>query len=197
MISVSGMVRTDKKGSYMVEASMCLPVFILVFVALALVVNIIASCEEMVFRQCSLIYDMDMKAPQILTNPGREGYRVLDFDYLYSDGRTEDLISLDSRSDFEVKNPIGILGRIEFRLNILSRGYTGALQHSGKLTEEEFSDGSGSCKVVIFPKYGIRFHAEGCRYVKMDFRGEEIKIEIEKRDAELKGYTPCLVCGGG
>ena len=35
------------------------------------------------------------------------------------------------------------------------------------------------------------------RYVKQDFKGEEVKLEMEQKDAELKGYTPCLICGGG
>lgn len=190
-------VKNNKKGSYMVEAAISLPVFILVFVALALVVNIIASCEEMVFKESRLVYEMDMKAPQIIPNPRKEGYKVVDFDYLYSSSWTDDLISLDTRKDFEVENPIGILGKIRFRLDILSRGYTGQRQREGPLGEEEFCDGAPSEKVIVFPKYGIRFHKEGCRYVEMDFEGEEEKLVMEKRDAEMKGFTPCTVCGGG
>ena len=187
----------NKRGSYMVEAAMSLPVFILVFVALALIVNIIASCEDLVFRECQTIYKIDMKAPQLFPNPKGKGYKVLDFDYLYSDGMTEDLISLDSLKEFKVENPIGILGEIKFKLNILSRGYTGYEDDSGPLDYEEFCDSEESEIVIIFPKYGIRFHTKGCRYVQQEYEGEEVKLEMEKRDAELKGYTPCLVCGGG
>ena len=179
------------------EAAMTLPVFILVFVALALVVDIIASCEEMVFRQCGHVYEMDMKAPQIFPNPKKEGYKVKSFRYLYYSDGIDDLISLDSESDFEIRDPIGIMGKIEFRLDILSRGYTGALQHSDALMEEDFTDGEASQTVIIFPKYGIRFHSPGCRYVLQEYEGEEVRLEMDKRDAEMKGYTPCLVCNGG
>ena len=51
MTSKRNSVKT-KKGSYMVEAAMTLPVFILVFVALALVISIICECEAMVFEEC-------------------------------------------------------------------------------------------------------------------------------------------------
>ena len=189
--------RVNKRGSYVVEAAMSLPVFILVFVALAMIIVFITRCENIVFRQCGMLYEMDMKAPQVFPNPRGEDYKVLNFDYLYSENGIDDLISLDSMASFKAEDPIGINGRIDLRLNIRSRGFTGALQHSGRLSEEDFKSGEASVKVIVFPKYGIRFHREGCRYVKQDFAGEEVKLTMEKKDAELKGYTACSVCGGG
>ena len=188
--------KNNKKGSYVVEAAMCLPVFILVFIALALTVNIISQCEDIVFRECKIIHTMDMKAPQILPDPRGDNYKVVKFRYLHPDGDMDDLISLETVSKFETSDPIGIYGRIEFRLRIRSRGFTGALEHSGTLGVNDFMDGPPSSKVIIFPKYGIRFHKEGCRYVRQDYAGEEVKLEMEKHDAELKGYTPCTICGG-
>ena len=191
------MVKNSKKGSYIVEAAMSLPIFILVFVALALVVNIISSCEEMVFNESHMIYEMDMKAPQMIPRPDKAGYKVTGFRYLYSENGIDDLISVKAVKDHRVENPIGIMGRIEFELGIMSRAYTGSLDRSGPLEEGEFTEGGPSEIVTVFPKYGIRFHADGCRYLKQDFCGEEVKLRIQRRDAELKGYTPCLVCGGG
>ncbi len=188
--------KRNKKGSYIVEAALCLPLFILVFTAIALTVNIISQCEDIVFRECKIIHTMDMKAPQILPDPRGDNYKVKGFRYLYFDGHTEDLITLETVSDFKISDPIGIAGRIEFRSRIRSKAFTGTTEHSGKLDVKDFQDRSPSEKVVVFPKYGIRFHKSGCRYVKQDFAGEEIKLEMEKRDAELKGYTPCLICGG-
>ena len=185
-----------KRGSYTVEAALCLPVFILVFTALALTINIISQCEDIVFRECKIIHTMDMKAPQVFPDPKGENYKVKKFLYLYPDGKTEGLISMETVSDFEVSDPIGILGKIEFRIRIKSKGFVGEREHSGKLSVSDFQDGSKSEKVIVFPKYGMRFHKAGCRYVKQDYEGEEVKLEMEKRDAELKGYTPCSVCGG-
>jgi hypothetical protein len=132
-----------------------------------------------------------------LTVPTNKAYKVRDFDYLYSDGGIDDLISLSVETDLKAEYPFGISGKIRFRMDVLSRAFTGSVRRSGTLSAEEFQDGSGSNKVIIFPKYGERFHSAGCRYVKQDFKGEEVKLEMEKKDAELKGYTPCLICGGG
>ena len=186
-----------KRGSYMAEAAMTLPVFILVFVALALVINVIAQCENAVFEECRTIYRLDMNAPEIFPHPGNQEYKTADFDYLYSENGVDDLISISARADFKIEYPFGIFGRIRFRSDVMSRAFTGAERPSGPLGAEAFTDGSGSEKVIIFPKYGERYHSAGCRYVKQEYEGEEVKLEMELKDAELKGYTPCLICGGG
>lgn len=196
MNSAKDSVKT-KKGSYTVEAAITLPVFILVFVALALVVNVITDCEKLVFEECRTIHELDRSAPEIIPDPRNSSYKIEDFDYLYSDKGIDDLISLGVTSEHKIEYPFGIFGKIRFRMNVLSRAFTGSLQSSDTLDENDFTEDSGSHVVVIFPKYGERFHSSGCRYVRQDFAGEEVKLEMEQKDAELKGYTPCLICGGG
>ena len=190
-------ISKNKKGSYIVEAAMVLPVFILVFTALALVIDFIGKCETAVFEECKIIHNIDMKAPELLPRAKGNGYRLLNFRYLYSDGMTDDLISMCVGTELKVTYPFDISGKIDFRMKVLSRGFTGAEQHSGTLQESDFMDGSASVRVVIFPKYGDRYHRPGCRYVKQEYEGEEVKLEMERNDAVLKGYTPCLICGGG
>ena len=187
---------SKKSGSYIAEAAMTLPVFILVFVALALVVNVIAECENVVFEECRIIHRLDLNAPEMIPMPGSSEYKTEDFDYLYSENGIDDLISIRAGTDFRIEYPFGILGKIDFRMDVLSRAFTGAVRQSGTLGPEDFQDGSGSKKVIIFPKYGERYHSMGCRYVRQEYAGEEVKLEMEEKDAELKGYTPCLICGG-
>lgn len=187
---------SKKSGSYIAEAAMTLPVFILVFVALALVINVIAECENVVFEECRIIHRLDLNAPEIIPNPGSPEYKTEGFRYLYSENGTDDLISIKARADFRIEYPFDILGKIDFRMEVMSRAFTGAERHSDTLKEEDFQDGSGSKKVIIFPKYGEKYHSTGCRYVKQEYAGEEVKLEMEQKDAELKGYLPCLICGG-
>ena len=80
---------------------------------------------------------------------------------------------------------------------MLLRGFTGAERKEKPLSEEDFTEYEKSRPVVVFPKYGIRYHAKTCRYVKQEYEGQEYRLEMELEDAELKGYTPCLVCRGG
>ena len=170
--------------------------FELVFVVLALVINVIAECDNVVFEECRIIHRLDMNAPEIFPDPKSSEYKVKDFDYLYSENGIDDLIGITAGADFKIEYPFDILGKIDFRMDVLSRAFTGAVRHSDTLDPEAFQDGSESKKVIIFPKYGEKYHCMECRYVKQEYEGEEVKLEMEQKDAELKGYTPCLICGG-
>ena len=205
----------NRKGSYIVEAALTLPVFVVCVTALALIVNIIAICENICFaaaeelHEISLasyweqtetvipVYDFIIEARVYEENPRLTKFKVTNLDYLYSDGNIDDLIGIDTVSVFTVDNPLGIFGRIEFSQGLLTRGFTGSLQESRPLSESEFKDNQAGKVVWIFPKYGIRYHRPDCRYVKQDYEGEEYKLEMQQEDAGRKGYTPCLVCGGG
>ena len=208
----------SKKGSYVAEAALTLPVFIICVISLALIIRITAICENIGFITAEEIRDLDVSAYQVKSmeasgifsaeefllknaimrgNPQLTDFEVKNLDYLYSDGNIDDLIGVDTKAIFTVDNPLGIYGRIEFTQGLLTRGFTGALQDSDPLPESKFKDNGSASVVWIFPKYGIRYHRPDCRYVKQDYEGEEHKLEMQLEDAKRKGYTPCLVCGGG
>lgn len=208
----------SKKGSYIAEAAFALPIFIICVLALALVIDIAAICENVSFVTAREIRDMDVNAYQAKSleaeriihaggffigesileeNPRLTDFKVKNLDYLYSDGNIDDLIGIDTMAVFTVKNPLGIYGRIEYRQGLLTRGFTGALQDSKPLPENAFKENKVGSVVWIFPKYGIRYHKPDCRYVKQDYEGEEHKLEMQQEDAERKGYTPCTICRGG
>ncbi len=203
----------NKQGSYIVEASICLPLFIVAVLALSLIVNIIAVCESISFATVKEIKNIDLNAYSLksgglverviaeknIANCSEKlnDFRLTEFKYLYRDDGIDDLIALESRANFRVLNPIGIGGEITFTEGILTRGFTGKLQDSKPLTAREFEESAQSTIIVIFPKYGERYHIPNCRYVKQNYAGESYHIEMEKEDAKRKGYTPCEICLGG
>lgn len=198
----------NQRGSYIAEAALTLPVFILCVIALALIIRIIAICENIGFVTAAEARDISLTRISLCTekniekriseeNPRLTDFRVTNLDYLYSDANIDDLIGINSRSVFTVKNPIGIYGEIEFTQGLLFRGFTGAEQREKPLSEKDFTEYEKSQPVVIFPKYGIRYHIKTCRYVRQEYEGEEYKLEMELEDAKLKGYTACMVCRGG
>ncbi len=190
-------IRANKKGSYILEAAMALPVFIICFVSIALVILIISRCENIVFVASEKSCKLDETAPLILTNIRDESYDLKHFRYMFSEKEIDDLILMDTQTKMDVTDPIGIDGRIVFRMKVLSRARTGKTETTGSLPEEEFMGSGRSVEVVIFPKYGYRYHVKNCRYVVQEYEGEEVKLVMQLKDAELKGYSPCLVCGGG
>lgn len=204
----------SRKGSYIVEAALTLPVFVVCVTALALIVNIIAICENICFataeelHEISLasyweqtenvlpVYDFIVERRVREDNPRLTKFKVTNLDYLYSDGNIDDLIGISTRADFKTEHPLGINGGIGFEQEIIARGFTGTRQRGRPLNEAEFQQSGISRTVVVFPKFGIRYHIPGCRYVRQEYEGEECRLEMEAEDAERKGYTPCQVCGG-
>lgn len=203
----------DKTGSYITEAAMSLPVLILCIVALALIIRIIAICENIGFVTAAEIKDIDIAAyiadknyglaqaavedSVLESNPKLTDFEVSSFRYLYSENEIEDLIGIRTKANFTVENPIGIYGEITFTQGLLTRGFTGRELNAEPLSADEFMSDEAACEVVVFPKYGMRYHTETCRYVRNDNTETDYKIKMQKEDAKAKGYTPCLVCKGG
>ena len=202
-----------KRGSYIVEAAVGLPLLILSVIALSFIIKIVGICENIGFvtikeiRDINLYATQDINSPHLCklmiedsvydSNPALTDFRVTNLDYLFTEKGIHDLIAIDSKANFSVSNPIGINGKIQFDLSVLSRAFTGTERQGTPLGREKFNDGSKSKKVIIFPKYGIRFHTRNCRYVRQDYAGEECKLEMELEDAKAKGHTPCEICRGG
>ena len=71
-----------------------------------------------------------------------------------------------------------------------------SLRDGVPLGQEEFKKRDNAVKVWVFPRYGMRFHIEKCKYVKMYDKEGSYKLVMDEKDAGLKGFSPCLVCGG-
>ncbi len=198
----------EKKGSYMVEAALTLPVLILCICALILIIKIISSCENICFITAEEMLDINLGAYKFndyvslcndmekrIVKDCAEDFKVTGFKYLYNRGRMTDLIAFEAKAKFTVTNAIGAGGEIEFEEKLLTRGFTGNLADGEALDESEFYSDIPSCEVIVFPKYGMRYHRKGCKYVKQN-ENTEYKMKMEREDAKLKGYTPCKACGG-
>ena len=137
----------NRKGSYIAEAALTLPVFILCVTALALIIRVIAVCENIGFVTAAEARDISLARISLCTekniekrvceeNPRLTDFRVTNLDYLYSDGNIDDLIGINSKSIFTVENPIGIYGQIEFTEGLLLRGFTGAERKEEPLRQD-------------------------------------------------------------
>lgn len=201
----------NKNGSYITEAAITLPVLIIAVCALALIIRIVAVCESICFVTANEVRETSLEAynkipsvslcksieTEVLkTEKSLTDFRVTKHSYLYQENGTDDLICVCERARFEVSNPIGINGEISFDLKLKARAFTGSLREEEPLYGEKFRNNEDSCEVVVFPKYGIRFHRMTCRYVKFYDEEGSCKLIMEKEDALLKGFTACKVCGG-
>ena len=202
----------DKTGSYLVEATLTLPVMILGTIALALIINIIAVCETIGFvTSCELknssIVDSNIVNTVSLCKkieaavadqcPDVSGFRIQSVVSGQERGGIYDLIRITTETDFSVSNPLGIHGQVIFRENLMARSFTGALQNAGPLEEEAFNQRGDAANVWIYPRYGERFHQAACNIVQMQTQEGNPGWEMDRQEARRRGFTPCRICGGG
>lgn len=251
-------LRNTKKGSYIVEAVIVVPIFIMAVVMLMSIVPIVATCENVNFAAADEIHLECMKTafrknPAALPvavkhriyqeNEKINSCKIRRYGYLYRAKGIDDLITLQLRVNFKEKNPLGLFSSVDYDGRITARAFTGTLQKQPPAERSEFEEEKESHIVYIFPEWGKRYHSQGCTYVRsncqMAYLSQDTKkkyspcrlcgaksaqvgspvfcfrssgevyhlsgcrtidkyyIEIEKEDAEGKGYTPCSKCGGG
>lgn len=200
-------IKKNKEGSYILEASITLPILIISICSLILVIKAIMICESITFHTSKNMIDT-MFGRNIgfsvnpLCNEMKEiedsisSFKVTKYRYLYSEDELNDLIAFDAKAEFNIINAIGINGNINFSEKILCRGFTGNLQNGIPLEEDEFLRYEDSIKVYIFPKYGEKYHQRNCRYIKINKIENGYIREIDREDALRKGYIPCVVCKG-
>lgn len=202
-----------RTGSYLIEAVLTLPICILAIVALALIIQVISICQSISFitaketrnaslytetfmytvSLCNKIEDSVLKECGALTD-----FRVKKVDYPRKMGNIDDLIGITTQAQFTVENPVGIHGEIVFTEKLLSRGFTGALQDASPLEEAAFHQSGSSQKVLVFLRYGEKFHKSSCTIVKREAENQNTALEMDREDAVRKGYTACrLCCGSG
>lgn len=246
----------NRRGSYIVESTIVLPVFIIAVIVMSSIILMYACIENCSFmtavemRKCAAeaIYtDTYMLMPYKLkkeiekTHTQVDSTRVTDFGYRESRWGQDELIALTIDMRLRTKNPLGIKAKADYDLSLVTRAYVGKIRDNPPMSEAEMS-GADSEPVFIFPKRGERYHSEGCGFltaastsgvlsssVKKKYKscplcgsgkakkgsriyyfpsaGEDYHlpgcsalqrnfIEIDKRDAIERGYTPCSKCGG-
>lgn len=201
----------NREGSYIVEASLTLPVFILAVAALLSIIIIISICENICFATALEMKEASLRAysmnetvslcqkieKEVLKSCDRlSDFQIKKSRYFFWDSSMEvyDLICIEGEASFNVENSIGIDGQILFDGKLMTRGFTGAMQNSYGLSEAGFNGGRAQ-SVWIFPKYGEKYHGQNCIYIKNADDKDNV-ISIQKEDAERKGYTACTICGG-
>ena len=245
-----------KDGSYIVEAAITLPVFLIAVLVMSSVILMYACIESCTFtaaseaRRCAAeaaAADTGLLLPhRIKRNISRahtqiESARTTDYGYRVSRWGQDDLIVLTMDLRLRTRNPLGIRARADYSLSVVTRAYVGKIRDIGSMSEEELA-GADSDPVFIFPKRGEKYHSKGCGFLtaastsgtltsslrrkykpcplcgsRKASRGARIYyfpsageayhlsgcpalqrnyIEIDKKDAEARGYTPCSKCGG-
>lgn len=196
----------NKKGSYIVEAAILFPIFIISLLSLISIITIMASCEKVVFTTCqsarltsqlsssysgNIYYPLELNGRLKKENPIAKNVRVLKCNYRYRDNDIDELIDYSIMADYP---------KIKFELPVRFRAFIGKMTEETPMSRSQMETSEAYRKVFIFPDYGERFHREGCYYLKNADKNKKDNetryIEVDREIAIKRGYTPCQICGG-
>lgn len=248
-------IRT-KRGNYIVEAAITLPVFVIVLIVLNSIILMYVCIEDSNFITAkelrkaaaeAVLTDISPAVPYDIAkeikgnNSVAEDLIITDYMYRQSTPQNDELIGISFRMQMKAPNPMGLASEAEYNGSCITRAYVGKTRQLCPMTDAAMS-GEDSEPVFIFPNRGERYHNKGCNTltahstaailgsaVRSSYRAcpkcgsrklpdgalvyvfpdegeafhagecetlERNYIEVEKRTAVDRGYTPCLKCGG-
>ena len=194
----------DKKGHYVVEASIILPIFLIGIITLSALINTFMVYENIVFSsvdECrhamvnNYMVKEDIKFPKRLENrliDENENIALIDIDHFisgYKVGKNNNLVSLRVNYKLDVKAPLPLIKTNEKKQTLVFRKFLGQKSDNLPFTFERMENLEEDNIVYIFPNDGIRYHKKECSYVTP-------KVEEKILDSKIKSnYIPCNSCG--
>lgn len=192
----------DRHGSYIVEAAISLPLFIITVVAMSSIILMYACIEDAGFIAATELRRAACEAITVKTAPlvplrieqrvkthsQVEAMNLRDYGYRVSRWGQDELILLSYRMRLSANNPIGLAASANYDLSGVTRAYVGRLRTVGPMSAEEFEE-TGDELVCVFPKNGEKFHSDGCTYTIAASMGTPLSHAIRSR------YSSCRVCG--
>ena len=189
-------MKNSRRGSYILEAAVIVPIFVISILMFIGVIPVISTCENIVFSTVDELRAEDAKSalresavelPPLLTarvrseNRNIGSYHITSYRYLYSDHGIDDLISVRSKAEFSIANPFGLLSDVSFGVEVAGRAFTGKRYDAGANSREEISDDDDSEIVYVFPQEGIRYHKSGCRYLRSNCILTTLSQKVKKK----------------
>ena len=194
----------NKKGSYLVEAAIALPIFIIAVMCLSSIIlmysciedcNFIAANEMRKGASEAILADSAAAAPYKVKKEIVDGHSLVDTamltDYGYRVTRwdIDELMAVSVLMKMKSANPLGMLSEAEYEISMVTRAYVGRFRGDDPMSAGEF--GSAGDAVYIFPKRGEKYHKEGCRHLKAASTSGVLSPSIKRH------YKSCPLCKSG
>ena len=192
----------NKKGSYLVEAAISLPVFIIAVIVMSSVILMYACIEDCAFIAANelrrgaaeaVIADTSIALPHRIRKELEDNHSQVHSARLIEAGlRSErwgidELLIVDFRLTLKTNNPLGIKAEADYDLALATRAYVGQERDETNMTAEEFADEDAEA-VYIFPKRGEKYHSRGCTFLRAASTSTALSSSVRKK------YKGCPLC---
>lgn len=197
--------RTNKKGSYIIEAAITLPVFLIALIVMSSIILMYACIEDCNFIAANelrrgaaeaVIADTSPAVPYRIRKEIEENHTQIKSAKLNEAGLrinrwgTDELLIINYTLRLGTNNPLGIKAEAEYDLSLVTRAYVGKERDETNMSLEEFAD-EDSVPVYIFPKRGEKYHSEGCGFLEAASRSGTLTGSMKKQ------YKSCPTCHSG
>ena len=193
---------TNKKGSYLVEAAIALPVFIIAVMVMSSVILMYACIEDCSFiaanelRRCAaeaVMADTSVALPYRIRKEIEDTHSQVNSAKLTDAGLrcrrwgVDELLLVSFRLGLKTGNPLGIKAEADYELALATRAYVGRERDENSMTAEEFEDEDAEA-VYIFPKRGEKYHAKGCTFLRAASTSGALSGSVKRK------YKSCPLC---
>ncbi|XVG94889.1 hypothetical protein ACGCUQ_04505 [Eubacteriales bacterium KG127] len=194
---------SNKKGVYLIEAAILLPLFILGIVAIISIIPAICKSEEIIF-QCVDEMRLECVKTQVRNNnlilPFETMNRVSGKDkairsfiaynriYRGKSGHMDEMIDLNWSTTIKQPTLTGLFSNIKFKGKLISRGFVGFEKELNPTPKSEFDKEKSANTVIIFPNEGRKYHGKSCRTLRQGARAEILTRKFKK------SHKPCKLC---
>ena len=194
----------SKKGSYLAEAAITVPIFVIAVLCMSSVIlmyaciedcNFIAANEmrrgagEAILSDTATLVPYRIKKEIVEAHSLVESARVTDAGYRVTRNDTDELMAVSVLMKMKSVNPLGIASAGEYEVSLVTRAYVGRFRGDDPMSADEFaSDGDA---VYIFSKRGEKYHREGCRHLKAASTSAILGPAIKRQ------YKSCPLCKSG
>lgn len=193
------MNRMGKKGSYLVEAAIIMPIFILAVLMMISAVPALSTAENVAFSMSDELYlesakmpfsgdaatmKLRMKNRMKEENPKLSAFEITTCKYRYRKKSIDDLLTVKYGFSYDGNDLQRIFQSAEFTGSLTVRAFTGTIHKSAPEAVETEDD-----KIVyVFPQWGMRYHRKNCTYVMGSCQMVYLTEQIQKQ------YKSCRLC---
>jgi hypothetical protein len=191
-----------RDGSYIVEAAVTLPLFLIAVLVMSSVILMYACIESCSFIAANelrmgsaeaVFADTGILIPYRLKTHIRENFsqvesaRTIDYGFRTSRWGQDELILVTMNLKMRTKNPAGIRAAASYDLGLVTRAYVGKIRDVESMTDGEMS-GEDAVPVFIFPKRGEKYHSKGCTFLRA------ASTSTSLTDSMRRKYRACPLC---
>lgn len=192
---------TNKKGSYIVESTISLPIFMIAVIVMSSILlmysciedaNFIAATEMRRAAAESIYVNTTPLLPIRISNRIYEHDQVKDIDtkdfrFKQAFLGNDEMIAIKLKMEMKTNNPLDLASKADYDVALVSRAYVGKTRNERNMSAAELMNKNAEA-VFIFPQSGEKYHNKGCGVLHAAYQATVLNSSLRSK------YSSCPLC---